>query len=802
MVRSLLLVSVAFLLAFSSSAQNKSYNLNAFTKSNYQEISKNIPVPGFSNAKRYRELSINPTIQKNESIRINDTILLDLFDDKHYKVYIDNVDIDVNGTLTIRARFPDSVFGYFLISTSGGKSLITIEVPDNNELFMSRYDQLTDKYYLLEIDKSKQDYLEENPPVIPPDNDQLKNKSKKKSQKNTTDFESNLDSVISDSSIAVNDGVSKDENSPVEVTVMIVYTPAAMTWAAANETNINNTISLLMAKAQLALDNSSTLLTVKLVHSELVNYTELNSLDDLYNLRNTNDGFMDNIHNLRNTYCADLVVLLENISYTGGQGFLLTSTSGSPDYAFSLSRVQQVSWTYTTIHEIGHNLGCHHHKLQKVDPGPGLFTYSAGWRWTGTGNVKYCSIMTYDGSNSFEDGINTIRVAYFSNPGIQYQGVATGDATDGDNARTIRQIKSVVTAYRDDCYSPPMTPIGNNATNVYQTSFTARWSNSASASGYRLDVATDAGFISFVSGFNDRDVKNVTSYNISGLSAKTTYYYRIRAYNISGTSSSSETIKVTTLTNPSSSPSGLTAVSCYRLVTLIWRKSIGPDFLRYRIYGGTLNNPTQIIDSTSNGISDTSKVISGLTRGQTYYFRIKAVNYDGLESDFSNQSATTVKTGVVPKIRIKWGEVLICSNLGDSIKSYQWYKNDDMISNAIQQYYVTNKKSGTYKVETIDKDGCKNSSNTVSVSGSKSLSVFPNPASASFNLNLNNESEDGAVITIFKLTGIKVLEFRIENMNDEVLKEIPVSNIDEGIYIVQVLLDNKDMYYTKIVVIK
>jgi len=162
----------------------------------------------------------------------------------------------------------------------------------------------------------------------------------------------------------------------------------------------------------------------------------------------------------------------------------------------------------------------------------------------------------------------------------------------------------------------------------------------------------------------------------------------------------------------------------------------------------------------------------------------------------------TGKKGVVPKIIIKWSDVLICSNLGDSIINFQWYKGSSAISGAINQFYVTNKQPGAYKVEIVDKKGCKNFSNPISISGTKSLSVYPNPASVSFALKLNNESEGRAIVSIINSAGIKVMEFQVENINDEMLKEIPVKNLSDGIYIVQVLLDNKDLYYTKIVVIK
>ena len=46
------------------------------------------------------------------------------------------------------------------------------------------------------------------------------------------------------------------------------------------------------------------------------------------------------------------------------------------------------------------------------------------------------------------------------------------------------------------------------------------------------------------------------------------------------------------------------------------------------------------------------------------------------------------------------------------------------------------------------------------------------------------------------------MEFQTENMNNEVLKVIPVNNLEPGIYVVQVLLNQKDLYSTKIVVKK
>ncbi len=349
---------------------------------------------------------------------------------------------------------------------------------------------------------------------------------------------------------------------------------------------------------------------------------------------------------------------------------------------------------------------------------------------------------------------------------------------------------------------PPSSPVANQATNILSTGFDANWSGPATASGYRLDVSANIGFTTLVAGFNDKDVGNVKSFNVNGLNAKTVYYYRIRALNIGGTSAYSNTVATKTFSIPPAAPAKLTVVSCNNLITLKWRKSSDPWFLRYRIYGGTTSNPTARIDSSTTNNSDTIKVIPGLIHGQNYFFRISAVNDDGPESIFSNQVTTPVKTGIIPVIKAKWSDVLICANLGDSIKSYQWFNGNAPIPAATLQYFATNKLPGTYSVQTTDFDGCLNGSNTISAPGIKSLTLYPNPATESFTLKLNDPATGKADITIINAAGLKVMAFQTDYAANELLKVIPVNNLEDGIYVVQVLLNQKDLYSTKIVVKK
>jgi hypothetical protein len=100
----------------------------------------------------------------------------------------------------------------------------------------------------------------------------------------------------------------------------------------------------------------------------------------------------------------------------------------------------------------------------------------------------------------------------------------------------------------------PTIPTSSAASSITSSGFTANWGTVTCASGYRLDVSTASDFSSFVSGYNNLDVGNVTSYAVTGLEPSTQFYYRVRSYNAYtvGTFTSGNSTSQTATTDASS----------------------------------------------------------------------------------------------------------------------------------------------------------------------------------------------------------------------------------------------------------
>nr|WP_293840334.1 leucine-rich repeat domain-containing protein [uncultured Arsenicibacter sp.] len=79
-------------------------------------------------------------------------------------------------------------------------------------------------------------------------------------------------------------------------------------------------------------------------------------------------------------------------------------------------------------------------------------------------------------------------------------------------------------------------PTALSATVLSAGSLRAGWASVTGAANYRLDISTNNSFSSFVTGYNNLNVGNVTNFTVTGLPSNTTYYVRVRTENANGQS--------------------------------------------------------------------------------------------------------------------------------------------------------------------------------------------------------------------------------------------------------------------------
>ncbi len=167
-----------------------------------------------------------------------------------------------------------------------------------------------------------------------------------------------------------------------------------------------------------------------------------------------------------------------------------------------------------------------------------------------------------------------------------------------------------------------------------RSSFLARWRSVSGATGYRIDVSTDPSFNSYVSGYEHRDVGNLTSQIVSRLNPGTKYYYRVQPYNSAGAGPNSEITAVATTTasglviNPTfdssitgnSQSAAIEAMinQAIALYPALFGDSVTAEIL-FR-YSDTEPDGTPI---TSGAIAESAYVVYGVPWG-AYIFNLKA----------------------------------------------------------------------------------------------------------------------------------------------------------------------------------
>ena len=327
----------------------------------------------------------------------------------------------------------------------------------------------------------------------------------------------NAASMFSGNIFALQPPVEPDASSNTNVDVMVVYTAAAKT-GAGGVSAMNTLIDLAIAEANDAYVNSLIPVTLNLVYRGEVTYTESgNASTDLTRLQSPSDGQMDAVHSIRDQYGADMVCLFtETMQSTyAGLGYLMTTVSTNfSSYAFSVIRRTYATGNHTFAHELGHNMGCTHDRQNSSSQG--AYDYSYGYRFVGNDSATYRTVMAYAPGT---------RIPYFSNPNVNYQGVATGVAAgatnSANNAASISNTVPTVSAFRAPIVVFSFTASTNAVTESTNTvaydvrrsgptnsSVTVNYATSDGTAGI-LDYMATNGTLTFAAGETNKTVSLV-----------------------------------------------------------------------------------------------------------------------------------------------------------------------------------------------------------------------------------------------------------------------------------------------------
>lgn len=207
------------------------------------------------------------------------------------------------------------------------------------------------------------------------------------------------------------------------IDVLALYTPGL---AAVYSGDANTRIDHLVNVSNSIYSDSGLDLQIRIVHTQEVNYPDGGSSRDALTAMTNNTGVFSNVETLRQTYGADMVVLYRPYEYSHGNCGIAwvggNKTQGDFSGGWNRYMYSHVSATvcpaYVTAHEMGHNMGLYHSRLQ--DGSGGTYPFALGH-----GEMNdFVTVMAYP--QSFNVAWDSGVVYKFSSPDLDCRGNPCG----------------------------------------------------------------------------------------------------------------------------------------------------------------------------------------------------------------------------------------------------------------------------------------------------------------------------------------------------------------------------------------
>ena len=303
--------------------------------------------------------------------------------------------------------------------------------------------------------------------------------------------------------------------------------------------------------------------------------------------------------------------------------------------------------------------------------------------------------------------------------------------TDENNTYFWNQYPVSATDFDPNAPLPPAAP---TVTMTYSDSGKPKltWKAVSGATSYRVFRSESRG-----SGYSLLGTTTATSYTNTGAAVGKTYYYRVKAVNSVGTSGYSNIVSGKAKTAAPAAPSVTIGNSSTGKPQLTWNAVSGA--VKYEVYRSTRQNSGYSLLGTT---TSTSYVNTGASTGTTYYYRVKAVNRNGMASGYSNivsgkakaaaPAAPSVTAGnsSTGKPRLTWKAV-------SGAVSYRIYRSESrgtgyslLGTTSSTSYVNTGAAAGKtyyYRVKAVNRDGMASAYSNI-VSGKAKAAVPAAPS--------------------------------------------------------------------------
>lgn len=411
----------------------------------------------------------------------------------------------------------------------------------------------------------------------------------------------------------------------VQIVLMSVYTSQARA-AAGGAAQIQGQIQAAVDQADTAFINSNMIARFVLAHTVEVAHNDAGNIETDLNWV-TSDA---TVASLRNTHSADMVSLIVDNGggYCGIAWVQRLPGSGFANYAYQVTALGCLA-NSTLAHEHGHNMGMEHDPASAgIAPSGASYPWSFGHYVNGA----FRTIMSYNVCT-----ISCPRILHFSNPEVLYNGIPTGILDQRDNAHTGDLTAPIVANFRlgggDTTNNPPAfisDPITKPSINQGQL-------YSGSVAGDASDPDSDP--LTFAKTGGPAWLSVASNGALSGTPGVGDVGLNTFAVSVTDGRGGFDTATLQiTVVASLAAPTNLTATaSAVKTIALNWTDNSAGEsgFQIERSVNGRAFSQIATV-----GANVTSFSQSGLRRGRTYSYRIRAYNSSSY-SAYSNIATAT-----------------------------------------------------------------------------------------------------------------------------------------------------------------